>query len=72
MDVAELDRRLSLAAAVVRFDELRTRDSLADRDGGPSPLTRPRRAQHGSVGDVGFDAADAAAARAVAGSPDER
>jgi len=34
--IAELDRRYSLAAAVARFDELRTREMLQDDDeGGP-------------------------------------
>jgi len=31
-DIAELERTLSLTAAVVRLEELRTRDSLADVD----------------------------------------
>ena len=128
MDVDGLERSLSLSAAVARFEELRTREALADPDGGPPPLTRAealeqlalgeviarkvgygrqltvrsarstgaswaeigaalgttrqsaweahRRwidgqvAQHGSVGEIGFDEDEAAAARALAGTPD--
>jgi len=123
-----LDRSLALPAAVARFEELRTRDSLADPDGGPPGLDRRealellalgeviarklgygrqltvrsaraagaswaeigtalgttrqsaweghrrwidgQAAQHGEVGEIGFDAADAEAARALAGTPD--
>jgi hypothetical protein len=100
MDVAELDRQPSLAAAVVRFDELRTREAGYGRQltvrtaratgaswaeiGTSLGTTRQsaweghrrwidgQEAQHGSIGDIGFDAADAAAARAPAGSPEER
>jgi hypothetical protein len=128
MDVDALDRSLALPAAVARFEELRTRDSLADPDGGPPGLDRRealellalgeviarkvgygrqltvrsaraagaswaeigtalgttrqsaweghrrwidgQAAQHGEVGQIGFDAAEAKAARALAGSPD--
>ena len=128
MDVESLDRSLGLTAAVARFEELRSRDSLADPDGGPPPLARAealellalgeviarkvgygrqltvrtaraagaswaeigsalgttrqsaweghrrwidgQAAQHGEVGQIGFDAAEAEAARALAGSPD--
>jgi hypothetical protein len=128
MDVDGLERSLTLAAAVARFDELRTRDSLADPDGGPPGLERAealellalgeviarkagygrqltvraaraagaswadigtalgttrqsaweghrrwidgQAAQHGEVGQIGFDADEAAAARALAGTPE--
>ena len=42
MDVDDLVRRHTLATAVRRYDDLRTRDSLADPDdpAGPWPLTR--------------------------------
>ena len=123
-----LDRSLALPAAVARFEELRTRDSLADPDDGPPGLDRRealellalgeviarkvgygrqltvrsartagaswaeigtalgttrqsaweghrrwidgQAAQHGEVGQIGFDAAEAEAARALAGTPD--
>jgi hypothetical protein len=129
MDVEELDRALTLSAAVARFEDLRARDSLADPDGGPPALTRAealellalgeviarkagygrqltvrtaratgaswaeigsalgttrqsaweghrrwidgQEARHGTVGEIGFDGADAAAVRALAGRPDE-
>src|SRR3954462_4783096 len=122
MDVDALEKELTLAAAVTRFEDLRLRDSLAD-----SPLTRAealellalgeviarksgygrqltvrsartagaswaeigaalgttrqsaweahrrwidgQAAAHGTVGQLGFDEADAAAARALAGDP---
>ncbi|MGY1593003.1 hypothetical protein ACI79D_13570 [Geodermatophilus sp. SYSU D00708] len=130
VDVDTLEREHTLQTAVRRYEELRTRDSLADPDdaGGPRPLDRgealellalgeviARRAgqgrqltvrtarsagaswaeigqalgttrqsaweahrrwidgqaaQHGTVGEIGFDAADAAAARALAGDPE--
>jgi len=118
MDVESLDRSMGLTAAVARFEELRSRDSLADPDGGPPPLARAealellalgrqltvrtarttgaswaeigsalgttrqsaweghrrwidgQAAQHGEVGQIGFDPAEAEAARALAGSPD--
>ena len=126
-DIDALDREHTLATAVRRYEELRTRDSLADPDDpdGPRPLARAealellalgevvarkagqgrqltvrtaraagaswadigrslgmsrqsaweahRRwideqvAQRGTVGSIGFDADDAAAARALAG-----
>jgi hypothetical protein len=129
MDVDALDREHTLSTAVRRYEELRTRDSLADPEdpGGPGPLGRAealellalgeviarkaghgrqltvrtaraagaswaeigrslgtsrqsaweahRRwidgqvAQRGTVGAIGFDADDAAAARALAGDP---
>src|SRR3954469_19716806 len=123
MDVDALEKELTLAAAVTRFEDLRLRDSLAD-----PPLTRAgalellalgeviarksgygrqltvrsartagaswaeigsalgttrqsaweahqrwidgQAAQRGQVGQIGFDERDAAAARALAGSPD--
>ena len=128
-DIDALDREHTLATAVRRYEELRTRDSLADPDDpdGPRPLGRAealellalgeviarkagqgrqltvrtargagaswadigrslgtsrqsaweahRRwideqvAQRGTVGSIGFDADDAAAARALAGEP---
>src|SRR4028119_519982 len=42
MDVDDLERQHTLMSAVIRYDELRTRDSLADPDdpAGPRPLTR--------------------------------
>src|SRR5918999_6516280 len=127
MDLDTLDRVHTLATAVRRFDELRTRDSLVDPDDpdGPRPLGRAealellalgeviarkagqgrqltvrtargtgaswaeigrslgttrqsaweahrrwidgQAAQHGTVGEIGFDRDDAAAARALAG-----
>ncbi|NEK59184.1 hypothetical protein GCU56_15060 [Geodermatophilus sabuli] len=127
MDVDALDREHTLSTAVRRYEELRTRDSLADPDepDGPRPLGRAealellalaeviarkagqgrqltvrtarsagaswaeigqasgttrqsaweahrrwidgQAAQHGAVGQLGFDAADAASARALAG-----
>ena len=127
MDLDTLGREHTLATAVRRYDELRSRDSLADPDDpdGPAPLRRAealellalgeviarkagqgrqltvrtargagaswaeigqslgtsrqsaweahRRwiddqvAQRGTVGSIGFDADDAAAARALAG-----
>ena len=127
MDIDALDREHTLSTAVRRYEELRTRDSLADPDDpdGPDPLGRAealellalgeviarkagqgrqltvrtargsgaswadigqalgttrqsaweahRRwidgqvAQHGTVGSIGFDADDAATARALAG-----
>ena len=128
MDVESLERSLGLTAAVARFEELRSRDSLGDPDGGPAPLDRSealellalgeviarkvgygrqlpvraargagaswaeigvalgttrqsaweghrrwidgQAAQHGQVGQIGFDAAEAEAARALAGPPD--
>ena len=121
-DIDALERGLTLTAAVARFEELRTRDSL-----GESPLTRSealellalgeviarksgygrqltvrsarvagaswaeigsalgttrqsaweahrrwidgQAAQHGAVGQIGFDADDTAAARELAGPP---
>ncbi|WP_199506225.1 hypothetical protein [Geodermatophilus sp. TF02-6] len=132
VDVDTLDREHTLSTAVRRYEELRTRDSLAapDDPAGPRPLTRAealellalgevvarkagqgrqltirtaraagaswaevgqalgtsrqsaweahRRwidgqvAQHGTVGAVGFDEADAAAARALAGRAADR
>ena len=128
-DIDALDWEHTLATAVRRYEELRTRDSLADPDDpdGPRPLGRAealellalgeviarkagqgrqltvrtargagaswadigrslgtsrqsaweahRRwldeqvAQRGTVGSIGFDADDAAAARALAGEP---
>jgi hypothetical protein len=128
MDIDALDREHTLSTAVRRYEELRTRDSLADPDDpdGPDPLGRAealellalgeviarkagqgrqltvrtargsgaswadigqalgttrqsaweahRRwidgqvAQHGTVGAIGFDADDAATARALAGA----
>ncbi|MGY1623155.1 hypothetical protein ACI789_13225 [Geodermatophilus sp. SYSU D00965] len=130
VDVDTLEREHTLQTAVRRYEELRTRDSLADPDdaGGPRPLDRAealellalgeviarragqgrqltvrtarsagaswaeigqalgttrqsaweahrrwidgQAAQHGTVGEIGFDAADAAAARALAGDPE--
>src|SRR3954470_5105533 len=122
MDVDALEKELTLAAAVTRFEDLRLRDSLAD-----PPLTRAealellalgeviarksgygrqltvrsartagaswaeigaalgttrqsaweahrrwidgQAAARGTVGQIGFDEADAAAARALAGDP---
>src|SRR3954447_25100127 len=122
MDVDALEKELTLAAAVTRFEDLRLRDSLAD-----PPLTRAeslellalgeviarksgygrqltvrsartagaswaeigsalgttrqsaweahqrwieaQAAQHGAVGQIGFDDEDTAAARALAGGP---
>jgi hypothetical protein len=126
-DIDVLEREHTLSSAVRRYEELRTRDSLADPEDadGPRPLDRgealellalgeviARRAgqgrqltvrtartagaswaeigqalgttrqsaweahrrwidgqaaRHGTVGEIGFDAADAAAARALAG-----
>jgi len=42
MDVDDLERQHTLMSAVIRYDELRVRDSLADPDdpAGPRPLTR--------------------------------
>jgi hypothetical protein len=128
VDIESLDRSLTLTAAVARFEELRSRDSVADPDGGPPALDRRealellalgeviarkvgygrqltvrtareagaswaeigaalgtarqsaweghrrwidgQEAQHGEVGQIGFDAAEADAARALAGRPD--
>ena len=128
MDLDELETSLTLAAAVARFDLLRTREALADPDGGPAPLTSAetlellalgeviarkvaygrqltvraaraagcswadiggalgttrqsaweahrrwidgQAARHGVVGEIGFDAEETAAARALAGAPD--
>ena len=129
MDLDTLGREHTLATAVRRYDELRSRDSLTDPDDpdGPAPLRRAealellalgeviarkagqgrqltvrtargagaswaeigeslgmsrqsvweahRRwidgqvAQRGTTGEIGFDADDAAAARALAGDP---
>ena len=124
-----MERRLTLPAAVARFDELRAQEALADPDGGGPPLTRAQSlellalgeviarkagygrqltvrsarsagaswadigtalgttrqsaweghrrwidgqaAQHGTPGQIGFDAAEASAARELAGSPDD-
>ena len=129
MDVDELERRLTLPAAVTRFEELRTRDALTDPDGGPPPLDRRealellalgeviarkagygrqlsvrtarasgaswaeigsalgttrqsaweghrrwidgQAAQHGAVGEIGFDDDEARRAREIAGVPDD-
>ena len=128
-DIDALDREHTLSTAVRRYEDLRTRDSLADPDdpAGPRPLGRVealellalgeviarkaglgrqltvrtargagaswaeigeslgmsrqsaweahRRwidgqvAQRGTTGEIGFDADDAAAARALAGDP---
>jgi hypothetical protein len=52
MDVDELELRLTLPAAVARFEDLRTRDSLADPDGGPPPLGRPEALELLALGEV--------------------
>jgi hypothetical protein len=129
-DIAELDRALTLTAAVARLEELRARDSMADgSDGDVAPLSREeslellaleevvaRKAgygrqltvrtartagaswteigralgtsrqaaweahqrwidgqatRRGSVGEIGFDPADVATARTLAGDPDD-
>ena len=131
VDVAELERSLTLTAAVARLEQLRTGDSLADPDDPAEfpPLDRQeslellalqevvtrkagygrqltvrtaraagaswaeigqalgtsrqaaweahqrwidgQAAQSGRVGEIGLDAAEAAAARALAGGPGE-
>ena len=54
MDVDDLERRHTLATAVVRFDELRSRDSLADPDDptGPAPLSRDEALELLALGEV--------------------
>ncbi|MGY1729973.1 hypothetical protein ACI798_00520 [Geodermatophilus sp. SYSU D01045] len=54
MDVDDLERRHTLASAVRRYDELRTRDSLADPDdpAGPRPLTREEALELLALGEV--------------------
>ena len=52
MELTELDRSLGLAAAVARFDALRSRESLADPDGGPPPLSRAEVLELLALGEV--------------------
>ena len=54
MDVDDLERRHTLASAVIRFDELRSRDSLADPQDptGPAPLTRDEALELLALGEV--------------------
>ncbi|MFC8101905.1 hypothetical protein [Streptomyces sp. NPDC057363] len=70
---------------VARLDEPRTRESPAGDGGDAEALDRTqlleqlalsevvaRKAARGQPGQIGFDAAEAAEARAVAGEPDGR
>jgi hypothetical protein len=54
MDADDLERRHTLASAVIRFDELRSRDSLADPQDptGPAPLTRDEALELLALGEV--------------------
>ena len=54
MDVDDLERQHTLMTAVLRYDELRTRDSLADPDdpAGPRPLTREEALELLALGEV--------------------
>ena len=54
MDADDLERHHSLASAVIRFDELRSRDSLADPQDptGPAPLTRDEALELLALGEV--------------------
>ena len=54
MDVDDLERQHTLRSAVLRYDELRTRDSLADPDdpAGPRSLTREEALELLALGEV--------------------
>ena len=53
-DIDALDREHTLSTAVRRYEELRTRDSLADPDDpdGPRPLDRPEALELLALGEV--------------------
>ena len=50
--VDDLERQLSLTAAVARFEELRTRDALADPEGGEAALHRDELLELMALGEV--------------------
>ena len=54
MDIDALDREHTLSTAVRRYEELRTRDSLADPDdpAGPRPLGRAEALELLALGEV--------------------
>ena len=54
MDVDDLERQHTLRTAVLRYDQLRTRDSLADPDdpAGPRPLSREESLELLALGEV--------------------
>jgi hypothetical protein len=54
MDVDDLERQHTLSSAVIRYDALRARDSLADPDdpSGPRPLTREEALELLALGEV--------------------
>src|SRR5687768_4441932 len=54
MDLDALEREHTLSTAVRRYEELRTRDSLADPDdpGGPDPLRRAEALELLALGEV--------------------
>ncbi|MEX5717987.1 hypothetical protein [Geodermatophilus maliterrae] len=54
MDVDDLERQHTLLSAVRRYEELRTRDSLADPDdpAGPRPLSREEALELLALGEV--------------------